>query len=234
MSYFPSDYEEFIFTSRYARWLPDEKRRETWPEAVSRAVGWLTDITGTHNQLYDQLYDAILNFHVMPSMRLLMTAGSAADRDNTCIYNCAYLTMDSLRSLDELMYILMCGTGVGYSVERQYVQQLPRVSEHFESSGTTIHIADSKAGWARGFKELIALLVGGQIPRWDTSAVRPAGARLVTFGGRASGPEPLERLFEHTVRTFRNAAGRKLTTLEVHDLCCMVADIVVVGGVESK
>lgn len=232
--YFPSDYEEFIFTSRYARWLPDEQRRETWPEAVARTVGWLTDRTGTHNELYSELYDAILNFHVMPSMRLLMTAGPAAERDNTCIYNCAYLPMDSLRSLDELMYILMCGTGVGYSVERQYIGQLPRISEHFESSGTTLHIADSKAGWSRGFKELIALLVGGQIPRWDLSAVRPAGSRLHTFGGRASGPEPLERLFHHTVRTFRDAAGRKLTSLEVHDLCCMIADIVVVGGVRRS
>ena len=230
---FPSDYEEFIYVSRYARWLEDEQRRETWNETVARTVGWLTDKVN-QPQMYDTLFDAIYNFHVMPSMRLLMTAGPAADRCNVCTYNCSYLPINSLRSFDELMYILMCGTGVGFSVENRYVSQLPRINEHFERTGTKIVVADSKSGWCRSLRELVVLLTAGQIPTWDTSLVRPAGARLKTFGGRASGPAPLENLFEFCVRLFEGAKGRRLTSLECHDLCCKIADIVVVGGVRRS
>ena len=170
----------------------------------------------------------------MPSMRAFMTAGPALERDNTCIYNCAYMPVDSLRSFDEAMYILMCGTGVGYSVESRYVSQLPEVSEHFETTSSVIVVEDSKAGWARSLKELLALLWQGQIPTWDMSNVRPAGARLKTFGGRASGPDPLDRLFKFSVSVIKNAAGRKLTPLEAHDLMCKIAEVVVVGGVRRS
>jgi ribonucleoside-triphosphate reductase (thioredoxin) len=181
-----------------------------------------------------ELYNGIVNMEVMPSMRAMMTAGPALDRCNVGAYNCAYLPVDSPRSFDEAMYILMCGTGVGFSVEEKYTSQLPRISEHFDNTDTTIVVADSKEGWAKSFRELITLLIAGQVPRWDTSGVRPAGAKLKTFGGRASGPEPLVRLFEFTVRLFRGARGRRLTSLECHDLMCMVADVVVVGGVRRS
>lgn len=181
-----------------------------------------------------ELYDAITNMEVMPSMRALMTAGPALDRCNVGAYNCAYLPVDSPRSFDEAMYILMCGTGVGYSVEERYVSQLPRITEDFSETETTIVVDDSKEGWAKSLREIITLLIAGQIPKWDTGKVRPAGARLKTFGGRASGPEPLERLFAFAVRLFKGARGRRLTALECHDLMCMVADVVVVGGVRRS
>lgn len=228
------DYQKTIHITRYARWREEEGRRETWEETVARLVSYY------HNQVYelagkaapmDELYDAILNLEVMPSMRAMMTAGPALDRCNVAAYNCAYLPIDSPRSFDEAMYILLCGTGVGYSVEEKYVSQLPRISEDFEDTGTTIVVGDSKEGWAKAFRELVTLLIAGQVPRWDVTNVRPAGSRLKTFGGRASGPEPLVRLFEFTVALFRRAAGRRLTPIECHDLVCMIADIVVVGGV---
>jgi ribonucleoside-triphosphate reductase (thioredoxin) len=235
------DYMRFIHASRYARWRDDLGRRETWEETVQRLVDYYRDKTMLEGGRYrfnpairKELYEAIVNMEVMPSMRAMMTAGLALDRCNVGAYNCAYLPVDSIRSFDEAMYILMCGTGVGFSVEEQYVRQLPRISEHFEQSETTIVVGDSKDGWCRAFRELLTLLVAGQVPRWDVSGVRPAGARLKTFGGRASGPEPLVRLFEFTCRVFKNASGRRLTSLECHDLMCMVADVVVVGGVRRS
>lgn len=240
MSPFPSVYEEFIFKSRYARWLEEEGRRENWDETVARLIDYyqkqvdpsLEDI-GWEEALAE-CYDAIYNLEVMPSMRALMTAGPALDRCNVGAYNCAYLPVDSPRSFDEAMYILLCGTGVGYSVEEQYVKQLPKISEAFEDTDTVIRVADSKEGWAKAFRELVSLLIAGQTPKWDVSKVRPAGARLKTFGGRASGPEPLEDLFRFTISLFHGASGRRLSTLECHDLMCKIADIVVVGGVRRS
>lgn len=244
---FPSIYEEFIYKSRYARWLESEKRRENWDETVKRLVDYYYEKAveekyhsgpeykeGDMKKWMKEIYDAIYNLEVMPSMRALMTAGSALDRCHVPAYNCAYLPVDSPRSFDEAMYILMCGTGVGFSVESKYVEQLPRISERFERTDTTIVVADSKEGWAKSFRELITLLIAGQIPEWDVSRVRPAGARLNTFGGRASGPEPLVDLFEFTVGLFTHAAGRRLSTIEAHDLMCKIADIVVVGGVRRS
>jgi len=233
---FPSDYEKFIFVSRYSKWIEKEGRREKWPETVSRLVNYYGERTnwiGTEQDWID-IYVSIHNLETMPSMRSLMTAGKALDANDVCSYNCAYLPVDSLRSFDECMLILMCGTGVGFSVESKYTDQLPRIAESLESTDTTIVVGDSKEGWARSFRELISLLVGGRVPKWDVSRVRPAGARLKTFGGRASGPRPLEDLFEFTVRLFRTAAGRRLTPLECHDLMCKIADIVVVGGVRRS
>lgn len=181
-----------------------------------------------------ELYDAIYNLEVMPSMRALMTAGPALDRCNVPAYNCAYLPVDSPRSFDECMYILMCGTGVGFSVEKKYIDQLPKISEEFERTDTVIVVQDSKEGWAKAFRELVSLLIAGQIPSWDVSRVRPAGARLKTFGGRASGPDPLIDLFNYSVGMFTKAAGRRLTSIECHDLMCKIADIVVVGGVRRS
>jgi ribonucleoside-diphosphate reductase alpha chain len=220
--------------------MDEENRREDWHETVKRFVDYICESLEKHNDykveesLKDKIEDYILQTKVMPSMRGLMTAGPALERDNTCLYNCSYLPVDSLRSFDEAMYILMCGTGVGYSVESKYVNQLPVVNEHFENSSTVIVVDDSKAGWAKALRELIALLYQGQVPSWDVSNVRPAGARLKTFGGRASGPEPLERLFKFTVETIKAAAGRKLTPLEAHDIMCKVAEVVVVGGVRRS
>jgi len=236
----PTAYQQVIHKTRYARWIEDENRRENWDETVARYVDYFVSALKKHNDyvvdasVATSIRKAILNADVMPSMRGLMTAGPALERDNTCIYNCSYLPIDSLRSFDEAMYILMCGTGVGYSVESQYVNQLPTINEHFERSSTTIVVDDSKSGWAKALRELIALLYQGQIPSWDVSHVRPAGSRLKTFGGRASGPEPLERLFKFTVETIRAAAGRKLTPLEAHDIMCKIAEVVVVGGVRRS
>lgn len=232
---FPSVYEEFIYKSRYARWIDIEKRRENWDETVLRLIDYYKSSTNLEDDFpYEDLYDAIYNLEVMPSMRALMTAGPALDRCHVPSYNCAYLPVDSPRSFDEAMYILMCGTGVGYSVETDYIKQLPRISEQFEETDTVIIVADSKEGWAKAFRELITLLIAGQIPKWDMSKVRPEGARLKTFGGRASGPEPLVRLFRFTVDMFVKAAGRRLTSLECHDLMCKIAEIVVVGGVRRS
>ncbi len=235
---FPSIYEEIIYKTRYARWLDSENRRENWDETVARLVNYYVDqvvkITNENPLAIDwpdTLYEAIYNFEVMPSMRALMTAGPTLDRCHVPAYNCAYLPVDSPRSFDEALYILMCGTGVGYSVEQNYVNDLPRISESFADTETVIGVADSKEGWAKAFRELISLLIAGQVPRWDVSRVRPAGSRLKTFGGRASGPEPLVDLFTYTCHLFRGAAGRRLTSLECHDLMCKIAEIVVVGGV---
>jgi len=236
----PTDYQSFIAISRYARFLDKEGRRETWTETVKRYFDFLEKHL-KENQSYTLLPEArkelelaVLNLEIMPSMRSLMTAGKALERDNVCGYNCAYLPIESPRSFDELFYILLCGTGVGYSVERQYINQLPTVSEHFETSNTVVQVDDSKAGWARAFKELVALLYTGQVPSWDVSRLRPAGSRLRTFGGRASGPGPLVDLFKYTVNLFKAASGRKLTSIECHDLCCKIASVVVVGGVRRS
>ena len=227
-------YSGFIALSRYARWLPEESRRETWSETVGRYVQYFDERVGGLGKYAEEIYNAIYNLDVMPSMRALMTAGDALDRDNVAGFNCSYLAINRQRAFDELMYILMCGTGVGFSCERQEIQQLPTVAEEFYESETTIVVPDSKIGWASSFRELISLLYSGKVPRWDLSKVRPAGASLKTFGGRASGPEPLDDLFRYSVNIFRNAAGRKLTSLEVHGMVCKIAEIVVVGGVRRS
>jgi ribonucleoside-triphosphate reductase len=240
MKELPSDYQKFIHTSRYARWIEKEKRRETWEETVKRYFDFFEVQLKEHNnyvvspELRSELENAVLNLEIMPSMRALMTAGEALRRDNTAGYNCSYVAVNRVRAFDEILYILMCGTGVGFSVERQYVEKLPTIAEHFSPSDTTIIVEDSKAGWSKAYKELISLLIGGQIPKWDVSKVRPAGARLKTFGGRASGPRPLEDLFKFTCDTFKRAAGRKLTSIECHDIVCKIAEIVVVGGVRRS
>jgi ribonucleoside-triphosphate reductase len=240
MKELPSDYQKFIHTSRYARWIEKEKRRESWGETVKRYFDFFEDHLKQHNgysvpaELREELENAVLNLEIMPSMRALMTAGEALRRDNTAGYNCSYVAVNRVRAFDEILYILMCGTGVGFSVERQYVEKLPTIAEEFTNSDTTIIVEDSKAGWAKAYKELISLLIGGQIPQWDISKIRPAGARLKTFGGRASGPRPLEDLFKFTVDTFKRAAGRKLTSIECHDIVCKIAEIVVVGGVRRS
>jgi ribonucleoside-diphosphate reductase alpha chain len=237
---FKSNYEQFIYTSRYARWVEEEKRRETWDETVNRYLRFMRDhLISKHNytipnDVYNRLYDAIYNLNVVPSMRSIMTAGKALDRDNTAGYNCAYLPVDDPKSFDEAMYILLCGTGVGFSVERQYIQKLPEIPEKLFESDTRIAVSDSKEGWAKAYRQLIALLYSGEIPKWDVSKVRPAGARLKTFGGRASGPGPLEDLFRFTIAKFRGAAGRKLNSLEAHDILCKIGEIVVVGGVRRS
>jgi len=240
MKELPSDYQKFIHTSRYARWIEKEKRRETWGETVKRYFDFFETHLKEHNnyivptELRAELEDAVLNLEIMPSMRALMTAGEALRRDNTAGYNCSYVAINRVRAFDEILYILMCGTGVGFSVERQYVEKLPTIAENFSASDTTIIVEDSKAGWAKAYKELVSLLIGGQVPQWDLSKIRPAGARLKTFGGRASGPRPLEDLFKFTVDTFKRAAGRKLTSIECHDIVCKIAEIVVVGGVRRS
>jgi ribonucleoside-triphosphate reductase len=227
-------YQQFIHKSRYARWIKEEGRRETWEETVQRYVDFWTERGQIDSKVAKKLYNSILNLEVMPSMRCLMTAGVALDKDNVAGFNCSYLAIDSPRSFDELMYVLMCGTGVGFSVERNFITKLPVVAETFHKSDTTIVVGDSKVGWASAFRELIAMLYAGKIPKWDMSGVRPAGARLETFGGRASGSAPLDELFHFCVAVFRNAAGRKLTSIECHDVVCKVADIVVVGGVRRS
>jgi len=239
-NYFPTLYQEFIHLSRYSRWLPDENRRETWVETVDRYFKFFDEHLEESNKFKldaktrSELREAVLTLQIMPSMRCLMTAGEALKRDNIAGYNCSYVAVDSPRSFDEILYVLMNGTGVGFSVESKYVEQLPLVAEEFFESDTTIVVADSKLGWAKSLKELVHLLYSGQIPRWDVSRVRPAGSPLRTFGGRASGPEPLVSLFEFCVTTFKRAAGRRLTTLECHDIVCKIAEIVVVGGVRRS
>lgn len=230
-------YRAFIALSRYARWLPEDERRETWVETVDRYVDFFMNrVNGKDIPLetWDEIRTAIYNHDVMPSMRALMTAGPALERCNVAGFNCSYLAINRVRAFDELMYILMSGTGVGFSCERQEVQQLPAIAETMHETETTIVVADSKIGWASAFRELLSLLYSGKVPKWDLSKVRPAGAPLKTFGGRASGPEPLNDLFNYTVNLFRNAAGRKLTSIEVHGLVCKIAEIVVVGGVRRS
>lgn len=228
-----NDYQRYIHASRYARWLDDKGRRETWPETVARYCNfWFERHPNTFP--YDEVYKAIHDLEVMPSMRALMTAGPALDRDNIAGFNCSYIPIQDQRCFDEVMYILMNGTGVGYSVERQYVNKLPEVAETFHEVDTTIKVQDSKQGWAAALRQLIALLYSGQSPKWDVSGVRPAGARLKTFGGRASGPAPLVELFHFTVGLFKRAAGRKLNSIECSDLVCKIAEVVVVGGVRRS
>ena len=239
-NYLPTEYQKYIYVSRYARWLPEEQRRETWPETIDRYMSFFKEhLEETHEytipeDVYREVEEAILNLEVMPSMRALMTAGPALKRENLAGFNCAYIAIDRVTAFDEIMYILMNGTGVGFSVERQDINKLPVVAEEFYHTDTTITVADSKIGWAKGLKELLHLLYAGQIPKWDTSKVRKAGSILKTFGGRASGPEPLEKVFNFAVGMFREAAGRKLTSLECHDLACAIAESIVVGGVRRS
>jgi ribonucleoside-diphosphate reductase alpha chain len=236
----PTQYQQFIHLSRYSRFRDDLFRRETWEETVDRYFHFFNSHLLENNgyqispSLEKELRAAVTSLEVMPSMRALMTSGEALRRDNTAGYNCSYVTVSRVRAFDEILYILMCGTGVGFSVERQYVEKLPTITEEFTNSDTTIVVQDSKAGWAKSYRELVSLLIGGQIPKWDVSKVRPSGARLKTFGGRASGPGPLEDLFRFTVDTFKKAAGRKLTSIECHDLVCKIAEVVVVGGVRRS
>ena len=226
-----NDYMRFIATSRYARWLPDENRRETWGETVDR---YFDNIISEKADGVEFIKDSINNLDVMPSMRAMMTAGPAADRDNTCIYNCSFLPVDDPKSFDEAMFILLCGTGVGFSVERQYVSNLPEVPKTLRDVESTIVVEDSKEGWAYAYRELLAALWAGAIPKWDVTKVRPAGAKLSTFGGRASGPQPLIDLFNFSINTFKSACGRKLTSIECHDIMCKIGEIVVVGGVRRS
>lgn len=231
----PSDYQAYIHTSRYARWLPEFNRRETWEETVGRYGTFFGErVPDKDLKHLEEALDAVRNLEVMPSMRTLMTAGKALERDNVAGYNCAYCSVDNLRVFDEAMYVLMCGTGVGFSVERQFINNLPEIAEEMHETDTCIVVADSKIGWAKAYRELLSMLYNGQIPKWDVSKVRGAGEPLKTFGGRASGPEPLVDLFNFSIEVIRNAEGRKLTSIECHDLMCKVADIVVVGGVRRS
>lgn len=243
----PTDYQSFIATSRYARWIDAENRRETWAETVGRYMEnvvkpKLQDLN-IHDDLdyskilpetEEEIEQAILGLEIMPSMRAMMTAGPALDRDNTAGYNCSYLPVDDPKSFDEAMFILLCGTGVGFSVERQYISKLPEIPENLFKSDTTIIVKDSKEGWAKALRQLISLLYAGEIPQWDVSKVRPAGAKLKTFGGRASGPAPLVELFNFVINTFVNAKGRKLSSIECHDIMCKIGEVVVVGGVRRS
>ena len=238
-NYLPTDYQSFIHTSRYARWLDDEGRREAWDETVNRYMNNVVEPvvdSGSNEDNFNVAHDleqAILSLEVMPSMRAMMTAGPAATRDNTCMYNCSYLPVDDPKSFDEAMFILLCGTGVGFSVERQFVSKLPEIPELFVSE-TTIVVKDSKEGWAKALRQVLALLWAGEIPQWDIGLVRPAGAKLKTFGGRASGPAPLVELFNFVITTFKNAQGRKLSSIECHDIMCKIGEVVVVGGVRRS
>jgi ribonucleoside-diphosphate reductase alpha chain len=230
-------YQEYIAASRYARFQDDKQRRETWAETVDRYVDYIftrTPAIQDKTELRNEIFDAIHNLDLMPSMRAMMTAGKSADRDNTCVYNCSYLPVDDPKSFDEAMFILLCGTGVGFSVEAKYISHLPEVPEKLFDSEHTIVVHDSKEGWAKSLRLLIAHLYAGEIPKWDVSGIRPAGARLKTFGGRASGPEPLVDLFKFAVNTFKHAAGRRLHSLECHDLMCKIGEVVVVGGVRRS
>lgn len=241
----PSAYQEFIAKSRYSRWLENENRRETWDETIDRYLSFFFDHHKPTATAFASLADhgagirqdlrsAMLHLEALPAMRCLMTAGPALERDNVSGYNCSYVAIDHIKAFSEAMYILMCGAGAGFSVERQFVSKLPEVAESFHPSDTVIIVEDSRIGWAKALDELLYLLYGGQIPRWDLSRVRPAGARLKTFGGRASGPDPLEKLFKFAIAMFQKAAGRKLESIECHDLMCKIADIVVVGGVRRS
>lgn len=242
MSELPTDYQKFIHKSRYARWIDEENRRETWNETVSRFfnfmvdhVKYTTDVDLSKNDTIKQVKQAILQLQVMPSMRSLMTAGPALKRENIAGYNCSYIPIDNPKSFDEVLYILMNGTGVGFSVERQYINSLPTIPDQpFEDTEDVISVADSKEGWARSFKDLIGYLYSNRVPKLDFSKIRPAGERLKTFGGRASGPQPLQDLFEFTTGVFKNAQGRKLSSIECHDIVCKTGEVVVVGGVRRS
>jgi ribonucleoside-diphosphate reductase alpha chain len=228
------NYQKFIHVSRYARYIPELKRRENWDETVTRLTDFIRKHQPALGKDIDKIHDAVLNLKVMPSMRLLMTAGEACERDNISAYNCSYLAMNNKRAFSECLYILMNGTGVGFSCERQEIDKLPPIPESINPCDDTIVVGDSKLGWAKAFKKLLSSLWEGDIPTIDYSRVRPAGARLKTFGGRASGPEPLKRLFDFVTETFINSRGRKLTSIEVHDITCMIGEIVVVGGVRRS
>ena len=233
-------YRNFIHISRYARWIESENRRETWVETVDRYMSFMKNHLVTNHgysendKTFEEIRNAVIDHKIMPSMRALMTAGPALDRDHIAAYNCSFIAVDSPRAFDEAMYILMNGTGVGFSVEQKYMSLLPDVAEELYKTDTVIVVDDSKLGWAKSYKELIALLYQGQIPKWDLTKVRPAGARLKTFGGRASGPDPLDSLFRFTIDIFRNAAGRRIKSIEAHDLMCKIGEVVVVGGVRRS
>ena len=236
----PTSYQEFIHLSRYSRWLPDKKRRETWDETIKRYFDFFQDYLKENcnytlkPKLREELETAVLNLRVMPSMRCLMTAGEALKRENIAGYNCSYIAVSRIQSFDEILYVLMNGTGVGFSVERQYITQLPMVAEEFHPSDIVINVPDSKLGWAKAYKEFLGLLWIGQIPKWDLSKIRPAGSPLKTFGGRASGSEPLNSLMNFTINTLTGAAGRRLSSIECHDIVCKIAEVVVVGGVRRS
>jgi ribonucleoside-diphosphate reductase alpha chain len=239
-NFLPTLYQEFIYKSRYAKFLDKEQRRENWSETVARYFDFMTNhLQKNHNYALTmkdrtELETAVLALEIMPSMRALMTAGPSLERDNTCAYNCSYVAVDDPKAFDEAMLILMNGTGVGFSVERQYVNELPEIPAKMFDCDTTIIVKDSKEGWAKAFRQLIALLYSGEVAKWDLSLLRPAGARLKTFGGRSSGPGPLEDLFKFTTKMFRAAAGRKLNSLEAHDIMCKIGEVVVVGGVRRS
>jgi len=238
-NYLPTLYQQFIHLSRYSRWLPEEGRRETWEETVNRYFNFFTEhLKDMHDydvgSIRKELEEAVLSLQVMPSMRCIMTAGEALKRENIAGYNCSYVAVDRIQAFDEILYVLMNGTGVGFSVERQYVNELPRIADDFHETDTTIVVSDSRLGWAKGLKELVGMLYVGQMPKWDLSKLRPAGAPLKTFGGRSSGPDPLDSLFTFCVEKFRSAAGRKLSSLECHDIVCKIAEVVVVGGVRRS
>jgi len=233
-------YSQFIAKSRYARYLEDQQRREDWSESVQRYIDFMVNhLEAEHGHIVEtptklKVQEAIEKLEVMPSMRAIMTAGKALDRDNTAGYNCSYLPIDDVKAFDEAMYILLCGTGVGFSVEHKYVEKLPEVPEKLFESETNIVVADSKEGWAKALRQLIALLYSGEVPKYDLSKVRPSGARLKTFGGRASGSEPLNQLFQFTIYKFKQAAGRKLSSIDCHDILCKIGEVVVVGGVRRS
>jgi len=233
-------YQTYIAKSRYSRYLDDKGRREHWPETVKRYLDFMHEhLYENHNYtlpaaLYMRLETAIVNLDVMPSMRSIMTSGEALERQNVAGYNCSYLPIDDPKAFDEAMYILLCGTGVGFSVERKYVNRLPEIPEKLYESNTMVHVKDSKEGWAKALRQVLALLWAGEVPKWDVSAVRPAGTRLKTFGGRASGPEPLVELFKYVVTKFKAAQGRKLFSIEAHDILCKIGEVVVVGGVRRS
>ncbi len=236
----PTSYQQYIHLSRYARFDYNLNRRENWDETVDRYFEFfkthlkeMCDHNLTDNSI-EPVRNAVKSLKVMPSMRCLMTAGEALRRENVSGYNCSYIAVDTLRAFDEMLYVLMNGTGVGFSVERQFVAELPIINDEFHDTDTVIIVSDSKLGWAKALRELISLLSAGQIPQWNLSRVRPTGAPLKTFGGRASGPAPLEDLFQFCVQIFKGAAGRKLTSLEAHDICCKIAEVVVVGGVRRS
>ena len=233
----PSIYQEMIHLSRYARWIDSVNRRESWEETVDRYIGYMTDVQckgKIPKDVKDELRESVLHLEVMPSMRCMMTAGKALEIDNVSGYNCAYTSIDDMSSFSEILYILMCGTGCGFSVERQFIASLPAIADKLHASRTVIKVEDSRVGWADAYRELISMLYQGRIPEWDVSEVRPAGMRLKTFGGRASGPEPLVDLFKFTIETFRGSSGRKLNSIECHDLCCKIGEIVVSGGVRRS
>ena len=240
MTYKMSSYNQYIAKSRYARYLDNEGRREHWSETVERYMDFMQKhLKEKHNYvipdtLHDKLYNAIVNLEVVPSMRSIMTAGEALERQNIAGYNCSYLPIDDPKAFDEAMYILLCGTGVGFSVEQKYVNKLPEIPCKLYDSESMVVVKDSKEGWAKALRQVIALLYAGEVPKWDVSAVRPAGTRLKTFGGRASGPEPLVELFKYVVSKFKGASGRKLTSLEAHDILCKIGEVVVVGGVRRS